>query len=70
MAQPEAGPHFVAGKALRCHVCEHDRFHHRQALLTRRGAAFFDIEWLWRPAQIYACERCGFLHWFKPPKKD
>jgi hypothetical protein len=66
----EASPRVVAGRPLRCTVCEHDRFHHRPALLTSRGKAILDLEWLSPKAEIYICDRCGHVLWFRPPRRD
>lgn len=69
-AKEEASLRVVAGHRLRCPICEHERFHQRSALLTSRRRALFDLEWLSPRAEIYVCERCGHVLWFKPPRRD
>jgi len=59
----------IAGRALRCPVCEHDRFWTRQALLPKRGLAFLDLEWLSARADLQVCDRCGHVLWFVPPAR-
>lgn len=53
----------IAGRHLRCQVCEFTRFHRREAELAS-GASFFGQEWANPKADCYVCEQCGFVHWF------
>jgi ribosomal protein S27AE len=70
VSQDEAERTIVAGKPLLCGHCGHDRFNHRKVILNSRMKALFDFGWLAPRADVYACGRCGWLVWFKPPKKD
>ena len=63
-AQPERAE--VAGIQLRCEICKHDHFFHRNAQLHGAIASFFDLEWTSPSADCYVCARCGYIHWFLP----
>ncbi len=56
----------VAGKLLSCSVCGGQRFWTRDAMLSGRALAFFDLEWAGQKATIHVCERCGHVDWFLP----
>jgi len=60
----------IAGKELVCPICSHAKFTQRRALLSRRGLALFDLEWIGKRADTYICARCGYVYWFVPVKKD
>ncbi len=64
----DAKGHTVAGKALHCPICEHDRFWSRPTMLPRRSLAFFDVEWASPKAEVYVCGRCRHLLWFLPER--
>jgi predicted nucleic-acid-binding Zn-ribbon protein len=53
----------IAGRHLRCQVCEFTRFYGREAELST-GASFFGQDWANPKADCYVCEQCGFVHWF------
>ena len=61
---PEPAPQTVAGRALKCPVCQNDRFTVSRRILPSRGAALFDMEWINRGATIYICSDCDHLLWF------
>jgi hypothetical protein len=56
----------VAGVPLRCKHCDAETFFHQRATIDRlaSGGLFHHEAWLGRPANIYVCGTCGFLHWF------
>jgi hypothetical protein len=58
----------VAGKPLRCPICQHDRFWSRPTMLPRRALAIMDIEWAAPKAVVHACARCRHLLWFLPER--
>ena len=53
----------IAGRHLRCQVCEFTRFYRREAELST-GASFFGQDWTNSKADCFVCEQCGFVHWF------
>lgn len=53
----------VAGRQLRCQVCDYTRFYGREARLTT-GASLFGQDWTNSKADCFVCEQCGFVHWF------
>ncbi len=59
-------PASVAGIGLRCEICKHDQFYHRQAQLHSAVASFFDVEWAGPNADCFVCAKCGYIHWFLP----
>lgn len=63
-AKPE--PVEVAGKSLRCVVCQYDTFWHRRAQLHGGVATFFNMEWTSPTADCAICANCGYIHWFMP----
>jgi hypothetical protein len=62
----DAQAYNVAGVSLRCEICKHTLFWHRNAQLHTAMATFFDFEWLGPNADCYVCARCGYIHWFLP----
>lgn len=56
----------VQGKDLRCSICQHTRFWHREAQLHSGVATFFQVEWVSPTAHCYVCEQCGHISWFLP----
>jgi hypothetical protein len=52
------------GKPLRCTHCDGDTFSTRTVVLSTRGLAVMDLEWLGRSSDAHHCQRCGFVHWF------
>ena len=53
----------IAGRQLKCQVCELTRFFRREARLTT-GAALFGQDWANSKANCFVCEQCGYVHWF------
>lgn len=64
----EAKPAKVAGHAIRCEICHHDRFWHRKTQLHSSVASFFNLEWTGPNADCYVCAECGYIHWFLPKR--
>jgi hypothetical protein len=58
----------INGTPLSCQVCSHDAFVERPAQLNTRAATFFGFDWANPTARCYICERCGYIHWFMPPR--
>lgn len=58
----------VAGVSLVCQHCKCDAFLERSARLDRLAlGGLFHLEGWWgHAATIYACARCGFMHFFSP----
>jgi hypothetical protein len=53
----------IAGRHLRCQVCDFTRFYRREAQLTT-GASAFGQDWTNAKAECLVCEQCGYVHWF------
>ncbi len=53
----------IAGRQLRCQVCDYTRFFGREARLTT-GASLFGQDWTNSKANCFVCEQCGYVHWF------
>ena len=53
----------IAGRYLRCQVCDFTRFYRREARVTT-GASFFGQDWANTQAECLVCEQCGYVHWF------
>jgi len=49
---------------LECKHCGSGHFAHRRAQLNTAAMTFLNLDWLNASADIYVCERCGYLHWF------
>lgn len=56
----------VAGRPLRCQLCEHTRFHERSVRLSASATPFFGLDWNTAKATCRICARCGYVHWFLP----
>ena len=54
----------LAGLALHCEICKHDRFWRREAQLNTAVATFFNFDWANPTADCYVCDGCGYIHWF------
>ena len=65
-AEPE--PAVIAGRALRCQVCQHGTFWRRTAQLHSGLATLFQLEWMGPTAACLICSHCGYVHWFLPPE--
>ena len=52
----------VLGRPLHCAICGHDRFLRREATVGT-FQLFSQLDW---EAYCFACDRCGYLHWFLP----
>jgi predicted nucleic-acid-binding Zn-ribbon protein len=62
MMNPEAREVTVAGRQLRCQVCEFTRFYTREASVST--GATFGQDWANSKAECFVCEQCGYVHWF------
>jgi DNA-directed RNA polymerase subunit RPC12/RpoP len=49
------------GIALRCPVCNHDRFREREYALRSPTASIFNHFWSLDETTAYACATCGYL---------
>jgi hypothetical protein len=58
----------IRNQALKCKHCGNGDFVHRTAQLNTAFLEFFDLGWLNKAADVYACTHCGFLHWFLEPE--
>ena len=58
----------IQGKPLRCEICGHDSFWHREAQLNTAVATFFNFDWANASAICYVCDGCGYIHWFLPQR--
>jgi len=56
----------IAGKPLVCNHCGNKLFLEKRAQLNTQLFNFIDLDWLSQSATLYACGRCGFIHWFLP----
>ncbi|KAB3532104.1 hypothetical protein [Alkaliphilus serpentinus] len=54
----------VLGNLLKCQVCGHDQFWHRETLMNTAGASFLGFDWANKAADNYVCDQCGYVHWF------
>ncbi len=54
----------IQGNILKCQICNHYRFWHRETLMNTPGMTFFGVEWANKSADNYICEHCGYVHWF------
>src|SRR5688500_7389425 len=54
----------IAGKQLRCQVCDYTRFYRREAGLSSGASNVFGQEWAHSQATCFICEQCGYVHWF------
>jgi DNA-directed RNA polymerase subunit RPC12/RpoP len=60
------GPASPGGRDLRCQHCGHGRFWHQEVRLDRPAlGGLFHLEGAFgQQADVYACARCGFAHFF------
>lgn len=63
---PEPKQVDVLGKAIKCLVCGHDRFHQREAQLNTAGLTLLKLDWMNSSGLCAVCDQCGFIHWFLP----
>ena len=61
---PQGETFVVAGKAVACQHCGHDRFIEGRAQLHTAGLTFLKLEWLNASAATLTCTNCGRLEWF------
>jgi len=54
----------IAGKQLRCQVCDYTRFFRREAGLSTGASNVFGQDWASSQASCFICEQCGYVHWF------
>jgi len=59
----------IAGQDLKCHVCGHEYFYKREALLNTTMIMFFHLGFFNKSAVCFRCQKCGYLHWFVSPKE-
>jgi predicted nucleic-acid-binding Zn-ribbon protein len=52
----------IAGRHLRCQICDFTRFYSRESQLT--NGASFGQDWANSKAECLVCEQCGYVHWF------
>ena len=58
----------IQGRPLRCEICGHNNFWHREAQLNTAVATFFNFDWANASATCYVCDGCGYIHWFLPQR--
>ncbi len=68
--EKEAAVAYIGGRALRCQICENDRFYQRKAQLNNAVTTFFSLDWLDPAAVCFICGRCGYVHWFLSKKES
>jgi hypothetical protein len=61
---PTGEAYTVAGKAVICQHCGHDRFVEGRAQLNTAGMSFMNLDWINRSAATLACTDCGRIEWF------
>jgi hypothetical protein len=64
--QPEPQQFEIAGVAVSCTICAHDRFWQRRAQLNTPLATMFGLDWANRSATCLVCDNCGYILWFLP----
>jgi len=65
MGEAPVGDRFVvAGKAVNCTHCAHDRFVEGRAQLNTAGMSFLNLDWANRSAATLTCTSCGRIEWF------
>jgi len=65
MGEAPAGERYtVAGKAVACLHCSHDRFVEGRAQLNTAGLTFFNLDWANRSAATLTCTSCGRIEWY------
>jgi predicted nucleic-acid-binding Zn-ribbon protein len=64
MQQPQA--YKIGDVELKCLVCAHEFFWHREVRLTEGVLTFDYPAWKNRYALCLVCEKCGYIHWFLP----
>lgn len=55
----------IAGRQLRCQVCDYPRFLEREGRIDTTASGF-GLEGTQRRATCFVCEACGYIHWFQP----
>jgi len=58
----------IAGRRLRCQMCEHEHFWYRRAQLNTSVATFFNFDWANPSAECFVCDGCGYIHGFLPER--
>lgn len=64
MTPVEAREIRIAGRQLRCHMCDYTRFIEREAQLQSAAGMLFGQDWASSKATCMVCEQCGYVHWF------
>ena len=54
----------VAGRMLRCLVCDHHQFLRREVSMNTAGMSFMGLDWANKKADGAVCRECGFVHAF------
>lgn len=54
----------VNGFPLVCPHCRGRSFQHKRIMLNTKGMTFFDLDWLNKDADTFACTGCGRIEWF------
>lgn len=55
----------IAGRQLRCQVCDYPRFLEREGRIDTTASGF-GLEGTQHRATCFVCEACGYIHWFQP----
>lgn len=55
---------FVKGKKLKCSICGHDHFMHRESQLNTKLATALNFDWANKAANCYICDHCSHIEWF------
>jgi ribosomal protein S27E len=61
---PDGERYSVAGRAVQCGHCRHDRFVEGRAQLNTAGMTFLNLDWANRSAATLTCTGCGRIEWF------
>lgn len=54
----------VNGYPLVCPHCQGRSFQHKRIMLNTKGMTFFELDWLNKDADTFACTGCGRIEWF------
>jgi len=54
----------VAGRPLRCLICQGNLFTDREIKMNTSGMEFFDLGWANRSSLGLICTSCGYVHEF------
>jgi predicted nucleic-acid-binding Zn-ribbon protein len=65
-SEPRPGTTWIAGRPLKCLVCNGERFEQHKAQLNTPGMTFMGLDWANKTGLCLVCTRCGYIHWFLP----